>query len=139
MTRRDRLALQLALTHLRDADTDHGLTWAYCALTCGGELSETITAALDAVTRARDPVDNRLLRARLALLLRVLLRAEEEESSATNGGAGVGCEWTTCVACGGCGELPERSCFPCKGHGLISHPVRVVPLWQQGARKAGAA
>lgn len=76
MTRRDRLALQLALDHLRDADTDHGLTWAYCALTCGGEQSKAIVAALDAITRARDGVDNRTFRARLALAVRALLRQQ---------------------------------------------------------------
>lgn len=72
MTRRDRLAMQLALAHLRGADTDHGLTWAYCALECGGEQSMDV---VDALGRARESVENRLLRARLALLLRALLRA----------------------------------------------------------------
>lgn len=135
MTSCDRLALQLALTHLRDADTDHGLTWAYCALTCGGERSAAIIAALDAITRARDPVDNRVLRARLALAIRALLRA-----------AGGDIYSLECDACATGRQVPRLEigglfvlrCTHCHDLFVVAS-LGIVPLWQQGARKAGAA
>lgn len=139
LSRRDRAALVLAyecvrasVVRFRSVHRGHAI-WA---LRIGVEtlpILDAFTAAL----RAED--DTRLVTARLALLLRVLLRAAEEEALLDHGGPGVGMEWTVCLRCDGTAAHPEgRSCYECRGVGLIAYPLRYTPLWEH-AKPHGVA
>lgn len=83
MTRRDRAAMELACLWLRASssprsfirDADFNIAMCVDALDLGDDTSDEISASL--VTRAgRDLPPTRLLRARLALYLRAVLRAD---------------------------------------------------------------
>lgn len=139
MTRRDRLAMQLALAHLRVGVAHHGLTWAYGALMCGGEQSAAIIAALDAIVRTRDVVDNRTHRARLALAVRALLRAAAGDDGPVTrcylcDDTGCAVLDGNCISDGGCcvehryNVLDAAGCVV--GASALRTRIQYTPLWQ---------
>ena len=139
LTRRERAAGELALAVLRRGAAKRGLSpegharadvgLAYGAINIGG--MGNMRRALDA-----SPL-GRMLRARLALLLRARLRADRGDCGPTwqiecetCGGAGVVWDWVGTYEAGG---WQARRCIACGGPRALTR--RITPLWQR-ARSA---
>lgn len=143
MTRRDRYALALALEclrwhgHRRNAEGCIGC--AQGALGYGERVAGVLlNAAYDAEREMwEDDRAHRLLRARLALLLRVLLRADGLDAWS---GAPGGYDMEGCEVCHWRGEVPGREhdedCRFCGGYGWTLAPIHITPLWDLAARGA---
>lgn len=121
MTRRDRATMSLALECLRDKDRYVG-----DAIGILGEYGGDACEALGAATIWTSMVSDRLMRARLALALRVLLRVD----------AGGGHEWGgthECWAEVSGSEMcmhPESNGWAWAPYQGWRRPLRVRPLWE---------
>jgi hypothetical protein len=131
MTRRDRAALVLAYECLRSVDYDDPsgyLPWkrvysAECSLRSGSDAFTGLIVALVEAQRADDawipdPASQcgRLLRARLALLIRAVLRADAGD---------YGRMVCTCF-----GEPRDVATHRDARYCEKPHPIRYTPLWQ---------
>ena len=146
LSRRDRAALTLALECLRAECPSRGdrSAWDYLddarnVLGIGSYAEGMAGAVHDALYAAGPWRSARLLRARLALLLRALLRADALERESEE--LGLSCAWTLrwCAVCDGCGEsLPNYAIGEpvnvCPKRG--GHPVarRARPLWESAPK-----
>lgn len=132
MTRRDRAAMVLAYEGLRvRLDANEAAYRAQCVLTFGDDAAYAVSRAhADAWNAMRK---GRVRRARLALLLRVLLRADAEPET-------LGGRWA-CVECGSTRYAPAwfsglgRSvCRDCTSGSGIDWTYRIRPLWELARR-----
>jgi hypothetical protein len=143
LSRRDRAAMLLALEGIR-----HDVRWMYGVAGTGVPLEvlaygpgDLYAAVMDArvLLLAKDwRTATRLLRARLALALRVLLRASGTEESGAPGGYAI----DACETCGGYGLRPgwydDVDCVTCDGCGTREVPIRVRALWEMAPPHRGA-
>lgn len=138
LTRRDRAALTLALECLRakvGPFGDHAyyhVNNAAGALDLGRAVSDQLRDVILDMERD-DAADWRLLRARIALALRAILRADAIERD----------DWwpryemRTRVVCAGCGDiLPayahgEKTSAACPRTGRVETARNAIPLWEQ--------
>jgi hypothetical protein len=140
VTRRDRAAFSLALECLRWGSFASAID--VLGALPGGEAAFLACDADGARSESDDLGERlltlRLLRARLALALRVMLRASGTEESGEPGGYA----WDGCECCGGSGLRPEWyddvDCLRCDGHGLLPSPIRMRPLWEMAPPHGGA-
>lgn len=119
LTRRDRAAMRLAYESCRShTDPDMARVWAYCALECGGDVAAQIVDAMDRQlpTRVTTLLELRLLRTRLALLLRAMLRGE------------CSCNPDLMRRC-------DRSDCPYFWQGGLGMPRRYTALWERAGRR----
>lgn len=132
LRRRDRAAMALALEQVR---ARHGLFACLAALTYGAAVSGCVRHAMNDAWQwhfhhGRGPVPGDLLRARLALLLRVLLRVDA--------GDYVALECDTCGRPGDHTVSEGDRCGWCWREGSepggIWYAMDVRPLWQEAAR-----
>lgn len=129
LSRRDRAAMVMSLAVLRSVPrTARGevmlegaavvLREAHGALTFGH--SALLPRSVWLVTREGAPP--RLLRARLALALRAMLRADAGD-----------CGPVRCPSCGARGHVALGQCFA-GAHAIVRVGKRIAPLWQQAPR-----
>jgi hypothetical protein len=111
------------------------------ALALGDKVAPDLwLSAIDALRfMEKGPRRPRLARARLAIALRVLLRADAMEPDGAPGGY----EWRTCGRCYGAGEVAlvehDDTCPRCDGMGLLPSPICVRPLWLDAPPHRGAS
>lgn len=134
LTRRDRAAMVLALECLR-ADSAFAEALRY-----GDEQGFALWACVMGVTYAPEPVGSRLLRARLALYLRALLRADEYERS--DHGWNFSTPPVRTVVCDRCAQaLPfyevGDAVNACPMDGKPSRARYAIPLWELAAKGRG--
>lgn len=151
MTRRDRAALALALECLR-GDGSLPVVEMLRALDLGGRDAQWLKWAVEErgadgdTSFPRGHLGVRLLRARLAILLRAILRADAIEREDRETG------WAhdstrTVVVCAGCGEptnyrhgermtiLRDGRPDVCRRTGRLELARNAIPLWEQARRR----
>jgi hypothetical protein len=129
LTRRDRAAMQLALEVLRNHRRFPAVGLGQAADVLGYGPPRLEEWAAPARWSNRSPRSARLLRARLALYLRAVLRAD----------AGHYVEWR-CSVCGEEAYASARFCYR-DGDGPNAIPMephrRITPLWERAAAHGG--